>query len=118
MAFDVFMHLRQESEIVSGIANIYNTLNDKGLFLWYDVNEKTHFSDDEDDGRGFSEKEMDYYACQAGFCLVKKKHVYKTMPIYNTSTYYFAGKVDMLLLMILDKLLPTKQTINVRIYEK
>ena len=63
-------------------------------------------------------KEMDEYAAKVGLCLVKEHRLYKTVPYFNTSTYYFATRFKVLTLQILDKILPTKQTINVRIYKK
>ena len=116
--FDCFMHLRKESEVIAAMSNVYNCLRDNGLFLWYDCNADTHFADDDNDERGFSISEMDKYATEAGFELIKKRKVYKEVPIYNTSTVYFAEKLSVLTIMLLDKFMPTKQTLNIRIYRK
>lgn len=117
-AFDCISHLRKEKEVIAALSRVFECLDDNGLFMWYDINASSHFVEDENDTRGFSTKEMDEYAAKVGFCLVKEHRLYKTVPYFNTSTYYFATRFKVLTLQILDKILPTKQTINVRIYKK
>ncbi len=117
-AFDCISHLRKEEEVISALSCIFECLKDNGLFMWYDINASSHFVEDDNDTRGFSIKEMDEYTSKTGFCLLKEQKLYRTVPIYNTSTYYFATRFKVLTLMLLDKILPTKQTINVRIYKK
>lgn len=118
ICFDCFMYLREEHEIASAMNNIYESLNENGLFLWYDCNEDTHFAIDNNEARGYSENEMDGLAFKSGFQLESWSRVYRTVPFYNVSTYYFAKRFSVLSLLLLDKLIPTRQTINVRIYKK
>lgn len=42
-AFVVFMHFSTQKEIGDALKNINRSLKPKGLFLWYDTNEKSHW---------------------------------------------------------------------------
>ena len=41
--FVVFMHFDTKKQIYHALKNIYNSLKKDGLFLWYDVNVKSHW---------------------------------------------------------------------------
>ena len=117
--FVVFMHFDTKKQIYHALKNIYNSLKKDGLFLWYDVNVKSHWNGAKDtDGHGFSGAEMDRYASKVGFKLVKSYGVYSHVPIVNESTIYLANKVkNIVTLEALDKL-PFKKNNLIRIYRK
>jgi len=120
IAFVVFMHLSTEEEILSSLANIYNSLDENGHFMWYECYAKSHWDEKmaNVDGLGYSKKEMDYYAAKVGFELVSEFGIYPVLPIFNVSTVYLAPKIKAVwLLELLDKL-PFKKGNVIRIYKK
>lgn len=117
-AFVVLMHLRQENDVIRALKNIYDALSDNGLFMWCDNNVDTHFSHFNDDGRGFSAKEMDYYAQKTGFVLVEATSMYRQFLLGKGSTLYNVNESNVLKMLVLDKILKTKAVTNVRIYRK
>lgn len=118
-AFVVFMHFSKEDEVKNALSNIYDSLKEDGLFLWYDTNVKSHWdSKERADGWGYSVKEMDKYAKEAGFRFVSGYGLYSIIPGLKTSTVYLSEQIkQMWLLDILDKM-PFKKNNNVRIYMK
>lgn len=119
-AFVVFMHFESEEEIMNALKNIYDSLNRKGLFLWYEANVKSHWDGKKKDvdGWGFSADEMDRYASCAGFRLMKHHKIYSQIPIINKSTVYLAENIkDFWILELLEKL-PFKKNNLIRIYYK
>lgn len=106
-AFAVFTHFRSHTEIKSALKNIYNSLNNNGLFLWYEVSAKNHWDGVKKyvDSWGYSEGQMDKYASDAGFKLVKHFGTYAVIPIINQSTGYLIKNIKSLWLMeMLEKL--------------
>lgn len=122
MAFDVLSHIRQEKDLVQALKNIFNSLHNGGLFLWYDINAKTHFRNFDADTQGFSGKEMEKYALDVGFELIEKSGVHKliSIPLIDKSmaTCYLASKINITILEILCWLLPFPYANNVRIFKK
>ena len=118
-AFVVFSHFDTEKQIYNALKNIHDSLTQNGLFLWHDLNVKSHWDGPENtDAWGFSEREIDQYASETGFKLVKKYGVYSHIPIINESTIYLAKRIkNFLTLEILEKL-PFKKNNHVRIYRK
>lgn len=119
-AFDVFMFLKESSDIKVALNNIYKSLNPNGLFLWYDINEDTHFKISTKDSLGFSCSEMDMLAGEVGFSIFESTSLYKNISIFNKSisTYYLANKIGHFWCDILNSLYPGQATINVRVYSK
>ena len=119
-AFDVFMFLRERKDILQALRNINCSMKQGGLFLWYDVNAKSHFSDWQSDSCGYRKSEMDQLAMECGFELYKHKGLYKKIHIgrKETSTYYQFGKLGNLLTEFLNVFWPSEHLINVRIYRK
>lgn len=117
-AFVVFMHFESEKEIMNALNNIHNALNKDGLFLWYESNVKSHWDGKKKDvdGWGFSASEMDQYASDAGFKLLKQFGVYTQIPIVNKSTVYMARDVKNIWALELLEQLPFKKNNNIRIY--
>lgn len=117
-SFDVFMHLKDEKDILAGLRNIKDSLSRDGIFLWYEVNAKSHFDNinDNSDGAGYSEYEMDDYAKQVGLELVFAGGRYRNYPLVGSSYYYMSNKTHYLL-ELLDKLPLLPRTINYRFYK-
>lgn len=90
IASTVFMHLRKKEDVMAGLLNIKNKLADNGVFMWYEANADTHYAEDEEDGRGFSRKEMEEHAKEAGFKLVKSMGINPILPIVGD--IYYGGK--------------------------
>lgn len=120
VTFTVFMHFNLEEEIVAALNNIYNSLKSDGFFLWYDCNEKSHWDakTKDIDGWGFSADEMDNYALNAGFKLVKGYGIYSRFPLLNTSTVYLAEHIKNIWILELLEKLPFRRNNNIRIYYK
>lgn len=119
-AFVVFMHIFKEEDINAALKNIYDSLADGGLFLWYELNANRHEDGKKmkDNGWGYSVSEMDKYALKAGLKLVKKYGIYTHIPLVGVSTIYLAAKVKSILILELMEKLPFKKDYNVRIYRK
>ena len=121
MAFDVLSHFRVEEDILSALDNIYSRLSDNGLFLWYDLNAKTHYERLEADTQGFSSREREFYARKSGFEEVKKAGYYRNISIgkRSMSIYDMAREHNMFWLELSEKILfPLEYTINIRVYKK
>ena len=118
--FVVFMHFSKEEEIVNALKNIYNSLKKNGLFLWYECNEKSHWDGrtKDVDGWGFSTDEMDRYAAEAGFRLVKGYGIYPRFPVLNTSSIYLAERVKKIWMLEWMEKLPFRKNNSIRIYRK
>lgn len=119
-AFVVFMHFRSHKEIRSALKNIYDSLNEKGLFLWYEVNAENHWDGRKKnvDGWGFSGSQMDKYASEAGFKLIRCFGVYARLPIISRSTGYLIKSIKDIWMMELLEKFPLKRNNLVRIYCK
>ena len=119
-AFVVFMHFTTEKEILSALKNVYNSLNRNGLFLWYELNARSHWDGKRKnvDHWGFSIKEMDRYALKAGFKLVRQSSIYSIIPFINKPTVYLVKSMKSILLLELLERLPFKKNNVIRIYRK
>lgn len=119
-AFDVFMHFTKEEEIINALRNIYDALEDKGIFLWFDPKVESHWDGlkKDIDGWGYSAKEMDEYAARVGFKLKKKQDIYSIIPLKKISTVYLARRIKNLWILELLESLPFKKNNQVRIYCK
>lgn len=119
-AFVVFMHFSSRTQIRNALRNIYHSLNKNGLFLWYELNADNHWDGIKKhvDGWGFSEKQMDEYALEAGLKLVRHFGVSSRIPIINKSTGYLIKNVRDLWMMELLEKFPFKKNNLVRIYCK
>lgn len=119
MTFDVLSHIRREEDIIKSVQNIYDGLEDKGLFLWFEINADSHFKNYEADTQGFSVEEMDKYATNAGFRRVYEKGYFKLLPFSNVASLYFCGgRLKNNLVHIYDKVFPGRNNNNLRIYIK
>ncbi|MCI9592694.1 MAG: class I SAM-dependent methyltransferase [Lachnospiraceae bacterium] len=119
-AFVVFMHFSSHKEINNALKNIYNSLNKNGLFLWYELGAKDHWDGTKEyvDSWGFSESQMDEYAFEVGFKLVRHFGVCTKIPIINQSSGYLIKNIKDLWMMELLEKFPFKKNNFVRIYSK
>lgn len=119
-AFVVFTHFSTEKEIMHALRNIHNSLKQKGLFLWYELNANSHFDGKRKrvDQWGFSSKEMDRYAAKVGFKLIKQHAVYVNLPFINKNTVYMAKDIKNLWVLEMIEKLPLKKGNLIRIYRK
>lgn len=93
VASDVLSQLRMAKDVESALKNISNALSDHGVFLWYEINAKTHEENYEADTQGFSEHEMDEYAQKCGLRMIYKSRVNGSIKLFGKtfSTYYFVN---------------------------
>lgn len=119
-AFVVFMHFSTEQEIGNALRNIHGALKKDGLFLWYELKAGSHWEGkgSRADHWGFSAAEMDRYALEAGFRLVKEYGVYARIPVVRKNALYLAGKVKQTWKLDLLERLPLPKSNLVRIYRK
>lgn len=119
-AFVVFTHFSRKYEIINALKNIYHALKPKGIFLWYEVNARSHWDGKRKnvDHWGFSTSEMDKYATNVGFRLFKKFGVYTQIPIINIPTIYLAKNIKNIWILELVEKLPFRKNNNIRIYCK
>lgn len=103
IAADVFMHLRNKKEVSAALASIKESLSPKGLFMWYETNANTHYSDDDLDGRGFSINEMISHAKETGMVPIEIKKINPKFPRVG-SIYYRLGKLPVWLFLLLQKM--------------
>lgn len=90
ISIDVLSQLRKENDIFSALSNINKKLSPNGLFLWYEINAKTHHANFDADSQGFSENEMDKYAETCEMKLVEKTRIFGQIKCMGKSfsTYY------------------------------
>ncbi len=123
LAVDVFSHLRKSEDIEKALNNVSKALADSGLFLWYDINAKTHDTNFEADTQGYSEEEMDKYARNNGFKLKYSNRMYGAIKVLGRSysTYYNVNDKwrDIVFMEIIEPvLLKFNHLDNIRIYMK
>ena len=119
-AFVVLSHLRKEIDVIQALKNIYDSLSDDGLFLWYELVSKSHYINPDKDTQGFNYREMTQYAKEAGFEEVARKSFSRTVWVgkKSRSLYYSANEHNIWLLELISKILPLRPTITIRIYKK
>lgn len=90
IAVDVLSQIRKREDILASISNINHALDPRGLFLWYEINAKTHEMNYDSDSQGFAEQEMDDYASACGLELVYQDRAYGAFRFCGRSysTYY------------------------------
>lgn len=120
LCFVVLSHLRQDQDVKRALYNIYNSLEEDGLFLWYELVSKSHFINMEKDTQGFNSKEIAKYALGAGFEEIASRSFSRTIWLgkHSRSIYYYANEHNIWFLELLAKILPLRPTILIRIYKK
>lgn len=119
-AFVVLSHLRVEEDVRHALENIYNALDEGGLFLWYELVSKSHYINPDKDTQGFNYQEIERYSKEVGFEEVAKKSFSKTLWLgkRSRSLYYSVNEHNIWFLELLAKILPFRPTITIRIFKK
>lgn len=119
-AFVVLSHLRKEEDVKKALANIYDALEDGGLFLWYELISKSHYINIDKDTQGFNTREMKKLTDEAGFVEIARRSFSKTIWLgkRSRSIYLYAKENNIWLLELLTRVLPLRPTITIRIYKK
>ncbi|MBE5847928.1 MAG: class I SAM-dependent methyltransferase [Lachnospiraceae bacterium] len=122
MAVFVLSHIRTREDLCSALENIYSSLDAGGLFMWLEINAKTHYANFDADTQGFSHKEMDELAKRSGFELCAHKGIGKliSIPMTNSriNTLYMPGKMPIPLVEFVSLLGPFPCAYSARIYYK
>ena len=119
-AFVVLSHLRKEEDVIKALENIYSSLEDDGLFLWYELVSKSHYINPNKDTQGFNYAEIKDYANKVGFKEIGRKSFSRTvwLGIKSRSLYYSANEHNIWLLELISRVLPLRPTITIRVFKK
>ncbi|MBI5541112.1 MAG: class I SAM-dependent methyltransferase [Bacteroidia bacterium] len=105
-SFDLFSHLTTKEQIIKGLSNVYNHLEDDGLFLWYDIYSKDHFLPAKDaDSWGFNKEQMIYLSIELGFEIVYYKTFFKNF-FNRYHSIYQVKRLSPGIVNILEAILP------------
>lgn len=105
-AFDLYSHLATKEELNTALKNVHHHLNENGIFLWYDIYAKDHFSSStQADSAGFSKKQMLDFAACSNFEIIYQKSFFKFF-FNRYHSIYQAKRVPHGLLRLLEILLP------------
>ena len=117
-AFDLFSHLTTKQQIIEGLSNVRNHLNEEGLFLWYDIYSKDHFDSPENvESSGFSKDQMIQIAEEAGFKVVYSKKLFKLF-FNRFHSIYQAKRIPFTVLRMLETILPGSPGNLMLVFEK
>lgn len=117
---DVLMHIRQEADLIRALENMGDVLSNDGIILWYDNIAKTHFDEFDADCQGFNEKEMDYFATQCGFKLIRNSRYYKQIRLgkHIFNTVYRVTDSNRGCLRIIESLPIGSSVVTCRLYKR
>lgn len=105
-AFDLFSHLTTKDQIIRGLSNVHRHLEDNGLFLWYDIYSKDHFTPAKDaDSWGFNKKQMMALSKEAGFEVVSYKSFFKNF-FNRFHSIYQVHRLSAPVVKLLEMILP------------
>lgn len=105
-SFDLFSHLKSKVELLEGLKNVREHLDDTGIFLWYDIFSSDHFSPiDNADSWGFNKRQMIDLSKEAGFELISYKTFFKKF-FGKYNSVYQAKRISPAILKFLEKILP------------
>ncbi len=105
-SFDLFSHLQTKEQIIKGLKNMALNLDDKGLFLWYDIYAKDHFTPIKGvDSWGFSREQMIELSKEAGFELVFQKSFFKNY-FNRYHSVYQVKRLSAFVVKVLEIVLP------------
>ncbi len=106
ISFDLFSHLPQKNQIEAGLKNLWNHLEDDGVFLWYDICNKDHFASPKGvDSWGFSKKQMIDLGKEAGFEFLYQKSLFrKFLNRYNS--IYQVKRLSPAFVRFLERVIP------------
>lgn len=105
-AFDLFSHLNTKEQIIQGLSNIYDHLEDDGVFLWYDIYSKDHFAARENsDSWGFNKKQMFCFSKESGFNVVYNESFFKNF-FNRFHSIYQVKRLSPVIVRFLEIILP------------
>lgn len=105
-SFDMFSHIITEAEIVKGLKNIREHLADDGVFLWYDIFSKDHFSSPSaTESWGYSIEQMQKLGEKSGFVRIDQKTLFKVF-FGKYNSVYQVRRFPVWLVKLMEKLLP------------
>ena len=105
-AFDLYSHVPDRTSITEGLKNVNKHLDEKGVFLWYDIYFKDHFSDSSNsDSCGFSKEQMLDLAKEAGFELFYSARLFKVF-LGKYHSVYQVNRFGPSMIKTLEKLVP------------
>ncbi len=105
-AIDIFMFLNSEDEIKSALRNVNSLLVNKGVFVWYELYNKDHFSvvkNQEDAGyKGYKPQQIEAFAKEAGFSKLFSISVFKNI-FWKYHSMYLVKKFPFWMVSLLEK---------------
>lgn len=105
-SFDLFSHLTSKEQIILGLNQIQNHLKTNGIFLWFDIYSKDHFTPPAGvDSWGFNRRQMIDLAADAGFVPIYQKALFKTF-FNKYSSVYQVKRLPAGLVKFLEYVLP------------
>jgi ubiquinone/menaquinone biosynthesis C-methylase UbiE len=105
-SFDLYSHITKEHDIVKGLKNVNKSLATNGIFLWYDIYSKDHYSAPKNsESWGFNKQQMIQLATDAGFELIAFNSFFKNF-FGRYHSVYQAQRIPAPLLKVLEKVIP------------
>ena len=106
-AIDVFSHLSTEEEILKSLNNIYNLLTKNGMFLWYDIHNRSHFKARYNcDAYGYNKNEIIKFCKKVGFKKIYYSKIFKKIFWKYHSAYIVNKNIHFWIISLLEKILP------------
>lgn len=106
-SFDLFSHLKSKEQIIQGLSNVYNHLDENGIFLWYDIYTKDHFAaPDNVESWGFNKEQMISFSKESGFeCVYYYETFFKSF-FNRYHSIYQVKRLTSFIVRILEIILP------------
>jgi len=105
-SFDLFSHLKSKEQIIKGLTNVNNHLDENGIFLWYDIHSKDHFAaSDNVESWGFNKEQMISFSKESGFEYVYCQTFFKNF-FNKYQSIYQVKRLTPYVVSILEMLLP------------
>lgn len=105
-SFDLFSHLTTKDQIIKGLTNVYQALENGGVFLWYDIYSKDHFSPiNKADSWGFNKEQMIGLAREVGFEYLYSVNYFKSF-FNKYNSIYQVNRIPSGIVCILERILP------------
>lgn len=117
-SFDLFSHLPEKNQLESGLKNLWNHLEDDGVFLWYDIYANDHFAPPKGaDSWGFSTQQMIDLATASGFQFVYQKSFFKKF-FNRYNSVYQVKRLSPGLVRFLERILPGSPGNSMIVFKK
>jgi SAM-dependent methyltransferase len=117
-AFVVFMHLKTELQILSALERIADNLTPGGLFFWYELNSKSHFTATQNaESSGFNAYEMDSFCTKVGLQKIASYNLFRNL-FWKKNSYFLYDRVPPTLISFMEKILPGNPACFLFVYKK